>query len=77
MGQCLGAAIAGPLAGEHDWRKNLSTCFTTACGQIEGMVGGLVGIDTGNWTNLITQQTVAQLWGGICNGLWNKITKKS
>jgi len=65
--RCIGLGITYPLTGGTKDAKNaLASCvFETACGQITGMVGTFVEVDT-CWTNVILQTTVDELFNGVC-----------
>lgn len=68
--KCMATGIAAPLAGGGAAQQQaLAKCvFEVACGQITGVVGAFVPVDT-SWTNVIAQEGINQLFGGVCKNL--------
>jgi len=72
--RCIGIGITYPLTGgTQEAQKAFTSCvFELACGQITGLVGTFVEVDT-CWTNVILQKTVDDLFGDVCSGLSQQI----
>jgi hypothetical protein len=73
MGRCLGIAMTVPLAGGGAARDALARCvWDVVCGQALGALGAFFDIET-NWTNILVQRTVDDVWGSLCKGLRGRI----
>lgn len=83
MGRCLGLAVTGPLRGlgPDDSDSELQQCvFSTICSGAHTALTMGLNLPP-NWTNVIIQAAVDDLWGGIpetgfgglCGNLWQRL----